>query len=121
MNPGKLDTRCTFQEQTRTSDGGGGFTTEWTDRFTAWGGFMFPSIRSRMEVIAAGAVQTVNAAQLTVRDSTNTRLVTKEWRVEVVSDPNVSPTAVEVWNVRKALPRTRDGYLRFEVEEGVPT
>ena len=121
LSAGKLDTRCQFQSQTEISDGGGGSTTTWTTQFTVWGGFAFPRLRSRMEAVAAGAVQTVNSGQLTVRDSSDTRRATKEWRVVVVTDHSVSPEATETWNIRKEYPRERDGLLRFEVEAGVST
>lgn len=116
-----LDARVTFQSETKTPDGGGGHVIVWTDQFTVWGGFSYPRFRTRMEQLAAGAVQTVNAAELIVRDSPDTRNITGEWRAVVITDPNVSPTEVQTWNIRKVYPRQRDGFIRMEVEEGVPT
>ena len=121
IGAGRLDTRCAFQSQAKVSDGGGGYVTTWSTQFTAWGAFSFPRLRSRMEVIAAGAVETAVAGELLVRDSSKTRVVDKKWRVLVTTDSTVSPTVEEIWNIRKAYPRQRDGFLRFEVEAGVPT
>jgi SPP1 family predicted phage head-tail adaptor len=35
-SPDELNTRITFQRQTKVSDGAGGFTTSWTDLATVW-------------------------------------------------------------------------------------
>lgn len=121
IGAGSLDTRCTFQKETQVSDGGGGHTITWVDQFTVWGRIDYPSMRSRMEQIAAGAVQTPVAAELMVRDTSQTRLAKKEWRMVMATDQSVSPTVFETFNIRKVYPRQRDGFLRFEVEAGVPT
>lgn len=121
IGAGLLDTRCVFEKATKVSDGGGGYTTTWAEEFTVWGAFSFPRMRTRMEAIAAGAVQTVNSAELLVRDSSDTRQATKDWRVVVTTDHTTTPVTTQTWNVRKVYPRQRDGFLRFEVEAGVPT
>ena len=121
MRAGKLDERVNFQSATQVSDGGGGFAVVWTDQFEVWGGFSYPRMSARMEVIAAGAVETAIGAELIVRDAPETRRIKKEWRAVVLKDGSVSPTEYETWNIRKVLPRQRDGFIRFQVEAGVPT
>lgn len=121
IGAGSFRDRCTFQKQTKVSDGGGGSTTVWVDQFTLWGRFDFPTFKAGMEAIAAGAVQATNSGKLTLRDTVNARRITKEWRVISTVDDSVSPTTFEVWNVRVVEPRRRDGYVRLVVEEGVPT
>lgn len=112
MNPGKLDTRCALQSQAQVSDGGGGFTTTWSTQFSCWGAFAFPNLRSNMEAIAAGSVETALVADLIVRaDSGTTETVTPEWRLTAKG---------KTWNVRKVDPKD-DGYIRMIVEAGVAT
>lgn len=121
MDAGKLDRRCTFQKETRVSDGGGGYATTWAVQETRWGGLLTPTLRGQMEQIAAGAVTTVIAGVITVRDDSFTRQITRDWRVVTVEDATVSPALTQTWNIRKVYPRERDGYIRMEVEAGVPT
>ncbi len=121
IGAGKLDTRCVFQKPVTAADGGGGESTTWTAQFTVWGGLSLPMMRGRMEQIAAGAVQTAVAGEMVVRDSANARLIKKEWRIVVTTDPTVSPETTETWNIRKVYPRQRDGFVRMEVEARVPT
>lgn len=121
MDAGKLDRRCTFEKQTKVSDGGGGYETTWAVQGARWGGLLTPTLRSQMEQIAAGAVTTVFSAVLTVRDDSFSRQISNAWRVVIVADATVSPTLLETWNIRKVYPRARDGWIRMELEAGVPT
>ncbi len=112
MNPGKLDTRCAFQSQAKVSDGGGGYTTTWSDQFSCWGGFAFPNLRANMEAISAGSVQSAVMADLIVRaDSGTTETVDNTWRLTAKG---------KTWNVRKVPPKA-DGYIRMIVEAEAPT
>ena len=95
MNPGKLDTRCAFQSMAEVSDGGGGVETTWTTQFSRWGAFAFPNMRSNLETIAAGAVQSAVMADLLVRDDSDTATITPEWRLAAKG---------RTWNVRKVDP-----------------
>ena len=118
---GTLESRCIFQLETKVDDGGGGHTTTWETQFTVWGGFAFPRLRSRMEALAGGAVETIVSGELIVRDASETRRATMKWRVVVTTDPTVSPADQQYWNIRKVYPRELDGFIRFAVESGVPT
>lgn len=112
MEAGKLDTRCAFQTLTEVPDGGGGFKTSWITRFTVWGAFAFPRLSSRMEAIAAGAVQATTRGELVVRRSRMTALIDAEWRVIAKG---------RVWNIGALLPDQGDGFVRMPIESGVPT
>lgn len=112
LGAGKLDTRCVFQKELKVPDGGGGNSITWPEQFTLWGGFAFPRLSTRMEAVAAGAVQGMTRGELVVRESTNSRLISKDWRVVAKG---------RTWNIGEPQPDQRDGYLRMPVESGVAT
>lgn len=112
LGAGALDTRCAFEQQVETPDGGGGFSLEWTEQFSRWGAFAFPSLRAQQEAIAGGAVQSTTGGTLTVREDTQTKLITHKWRVVAKG---------RTWNIREVRPGERTGFLRMSVEAGGPT
>lgn len=113
ISAGRLDTLCAFQSLTEVPDGGGGSITNWTTRFTVWGGFTFPRLGSRMEAVAAGAVQATTRGELIVRrGKATTALIDAKWRVVAKG---------RTWNIGEPLPDQRDGFVRMPIESGVPT
>lgn len=112
IGPGKLDTRCSFQMKMEVSDGGGGSSLTWSEQFKRWGAFALPGLSAQMEGIAAGAVQSTTGGTITVREDTQTRTITHEWRVVAKG---------RTWNIREVRPSERTGFLRMSVESGVAT
>lgn len=107
-----MDSRCTFESSPEVSDGGGGSTLAWSEQFKRWGAVALPSLRKQQEAIAAGSVQSVTGATITVRDDSDTATITAGWRVVAKG---------RTWNIRQIAPSERNGYLRMSVESGVAT
>lgn len=74
---GDLRERIAFDKRETSSDGGGGTTTSWSEQFTVWGGFTH--LRGG-ETVLAGRLEGRHTLVIRVRASTNTRLITSDWR-----------------------------------------
>jgi SPP1 family predicted phage head-tail adaptor len=113
MNPGRMDQRVTFQEETLSADGGGGGAPSWADIGTV------PTVWA--SVVPMRASETLDAAQLegraiyrlTVRNRSD---ITAGMRILWVTNGNL------VLNIR-ALPDPgpRALYRTVEAEAGAPT
>lgn len=108
MGAGELRSRVTFERPDRTDDGGGGGSIHWTATLTTRG-HLAPE--RGHEVVAAGRLESSNAAVLTVRSSRAARLIDASYRVTVDSVP---------YNIRAITnPDQRNRFLEILLELGV--
>lgn len=107
---GTLNKRVTFQSETRTPDGGGGFTREWILVATVWGGFVPERGSERLE---AGRLEGSLSGVLRVRSSSTTRTVKVADRVIIDGVPH------QIRSI--ANPDQRNRMLDILVERGVAT
>ena len=105
--------RCTFEEMTRTPDGGGGFSAQWQERFTRSGALTMGGFRADDEALLQGAAASVVRAVATVREDEQTRSIKADWRVRIEE----GGFAADAWNIR-AVHRPAPGWLRLSVEKG---
>jgi SPP1 family predicted phage head-tail adaptor len=75
MKIGRMDKRIQLQAQVRTSDGQGGYSTEWVTQATVWAEFKKPSFDTKD---VAGAVASVSLREIKIRYCAD---VVKGWRV----------------------------------------
>lgn len=110
MAAGRLNKRVTFQEETRTSDGGGGAAVAWQDVLTCWGGYSPDRGREKLE---AGRLETSAAGILKVRSSIASRALGASNRVLI------DGAAHQIRSVSN--PDQHKRFLEFVVELGVAT
>ncbi len=107
MGIGSFRKRVVFQSQNQTADGGGGFTTTWSNRITVWGQFTPERGRERIE---AGRLEASVAGILDIRSSTETQAVTEEYRVQIDDVP---------YQIRSITNKDqRNQFLEIVVERG---
>lgn len=78
MRTGAMRKRMTFQRESETADGGGGYALSWTNVATVWGSFR-PQLGK--EVVQAGRLADPVMGVIEVRSSSTTRGITAEDRV----------------------------------------
>lgn len=107
MPIGKMRTRVAFQREVNTSDGAGGNTVTWETVYTVWGEF---NPVSQRESLQAGRLEALTSGTLTVRSSTDTRVVTEQWRAYFDSTP---------FQIRSIInPDRRNRFLLMTLEKG---
>lgn len=92
MPIGKMDKRVTFQANTKTPDGSGGFTYTWGDYYTCWARIR-PMKASRK--LADNQVVLVQASEITIRYN-DVKPITKDLQMifngatyTIISDVNI--------------------------------
>lgn len=108
---GQLYERVAFEKKGTASDGAGGTTTAWTEQFQCRAGYIH--LRGGESVMAA-RLEGTHSIVVRVRASSNTRLVTTDWRVK---DARTSV----VFNIRDITPIDDRAFLDFLVQSGVAT
>lgn len=109
----RLTLRCIFQDHSEISDGGGGVTATWQDRFTRRGALAFANLTAQLEAIQQGEMTSRTRATLTVREDPDTRTLTPAFRVRIEEDG----FQAGIWNIRD-ITRPEAGLLRMTVEAG---
>lgn len=104
----RLRKRVTFQRESRTADGAGGYALAWTTLCSVWGQNAPERGRER---VAAGRVEADLTGILTVRSSTKTRAVTTSDKVLIDGVAH---------NIRSiSNPDQGNRFLEMVVERGV--
>jgi SPP1 family predicted phage head-tail adaptor len=109
MSAGDLKRRVAFDKRSNASDGAGGTTTAFAEQFVVWAKYIH--LRGGESVMAArldGRHQQI----VRVRTSTNTRLITSDWRAR----DNRNGT---VFAIRDVTPTEDGAWLDFLCETGV--
>lgn len=109
MAAGKLDHRFAFGERVVSSDGYGNEVTDFADRFTVWAGVTY--LRGSEAVIAA-RLEGRQPVVIRVRQSTQTRQISTDWRA---SDARSG----EVYNIRSIVPTDDQAFFDITAERGV--
>ena len=110
VSAGKLDRRFQFQQRREQSDGMGNTVSDWVSQFTLAAGRSF--LRGGETVIAA-RLENKQPAIVTIRNSTDARQITADWRAIDVRDGRV-------YNIRETPKESDDrGFLEFLAESGV--
>lgn len=108
MGAGQLRKRLYFERSKRTDDGGGGAAITWLPAWACWGSIA-PE-RGR-EALAAGRLESSNAAIIRIRSSAAAREVDASYRVKDGDD---------VYDIRSIInPDQRGKYLEMTAEKGV--
>lgn len=111
---GDLRERMTFQARAAVDDGvGNPVSGAWQDRCTVWA-----SLAAKMgtETVTASRMQGEQPYILTVRQSSDTRAITTDWRAVDAHQPG------RIYNIRAiADPDGRRTWLELLVVEGAPT
>lgn len=107
---GRARDRVTFQVETQTDDGGGGYALAWVDALTVSGEYRPERGRERVE---AGRLETSMAGTLRVRWSSESRAITTAHRVLIDGE------AYQIRSIENEDRRNRD--LVMVVERGVAT
>jgi head-tail adaptor len=107
---GYLNRQFRFEVRSSVSDGAGNTVDDWVQQFTVAAGRTF--LRGGEAVISA-RLESRQPAIVRVRNSTNTRQITPDWRA-------VDERTGEVYNIREIPRETEDRlYLEFLAESGV--
>ena len=95
MQAGDLSERAAFQSAIESRDADGQIVQGWQDAFSAWANVKY--LRGG-EAVMQARMQSRTPAVLTIRDSSEARQVTSEWRAviggrmfEVKEDPRPTP------------------------------
>jgi head-tail adaptor len=106
---GQFDKRVIFDSPSASSDGAGGTTSGWSEEFSTPASYL--RLRGGETVLAArlsGNQPTI----ITVRYSSQTKMVTQSWRGR---DANTG----EVFNLRAIVPTDDRAYFEITAESGV--
>lgn len=107
MAAGPMRRRITFQEESQTPDGGGGYELAWSDIVTVWGSFQPERGRERIE---AGRLAETLGGVIKIRSSAASRAITPGNRA-VMSGVS--------YNIRSiSNPDQRNKFLEMTVERG---
>lgn len=111
MSAGKLDKRIAFESPVETSDGAGGTVDGWAAQFTVSAGYT--RLRGG-ETVLASRLSGTQPTVIRVRASTQSRLITTDWR-------GVDARSGEVFNIRAIIESDDRAYLEITAESGVAT
>lgn len=110
MDAGRLDQRFRFEKRIEADDGYGNSQGDWHVQFTLWAGRKF--LRGGEAVLAA-RLEARQPAILTIRNSTDARQITADWRA-------IDDRTETVYAIREDPKMTDDrAFLEFLVEAGV--
>jgi SPP1 family predicted phage head-tail adaptor len=98
INPGRLDTRCTFWDEVAETDGMGSTTYTWAPIAASPAWCKFEPLRG-MEQIEAGKVSSGHHGKITIRRCED---ITTSAKVDVLS---------ERWNVNSIEDMNREGWM----------
>lgn len=108
---GPLYQHVAFEKKGTASDGAGGTTTAWVEQFHCRAGYTH--LRGGENVMAA-RLEGTHSIVVRVRASSNTRLVTTDWRVK-------DARSSVVFNIRDITPSDDRAFLDVLVQSGVAT
>ena len=112
MQAGKLRERLTFQKRLQKDDDTGNPLDDWEDQFTVAARVFY---RRGGETVLAARLEGTQPVEITVRHSSQTMLVTPDWRA--VDARNTA----SVFNIRAAAPDEKRTQIVFMAETGVAT
>lgn len=98
LNPGRLDTRCTFYEDQAVSDGMGAWTHTWAPLTSSPAWCKFEPLKG-LEQIEAAKVQAGHHAKITIR---RCRDLCPAHKVDILS---------ERWNITAIQDYNREGFM----------
>ena len=109
---GAMRDRVIFTAPILTADDTGGNVRTWDDdnAITVWGHYN-PSVRKGVgETLNAGALETKTQGRLTIRKSSETSVITHEWKVTIDGQP---------LNIRSVVqPDRRGRFIEMEITGG---
>lgn len=113
MPAGNLRERVIFEQQLENDTSYGAVTGDWEAQFEVWAR-MQAVVRNfgTPEGVAAQRLTEVARVVVTVRSSSNSRLVTSAWRIR-------HKQTGTLYNIRAVTPDERRAYIDFLVEAGV--
>lgn len=119
--PGDLRRRIAFDARAVTDDGMGNVEGDWVEQFVVWA-----AVRPRLggETVTAARLAGRQPMLITVRQSTQAKLITTDWRAR---DPLKAPSAKSaaegaLYNIRAiAPPNDSRAWLELLCEAGVAT
>jgi head-tail adaptor len=109
MQAGQLSERFSFEKRAAAVDGYGNFQGDWERQFVV-------AARRKMlvggETVMAARLSGRQPAVLTIRNSTQARTITTDWRA-------VDTRSGDVWNIRSVTPIEDRSGIDLLVERGV--